>query len=226
MKIVLKIGGSILFEDGKISTKIVQNFKETLEKLRNEGHKIAVIIGGGEIAREYVRVAEEFNVTYTAQDVLGIEVSRINAQLFISIFPEAYPHPPRSYEELRTALNLSDFIFIGGLQPGQSTNAVASLTAEQLQADFLFNCSDVDYVYDKDPNEFKDAKPLHKLKYSEFISIVTKLEQTPGKYSLFDVVGAKIVERSKLKLCFIDGRTPQDIFEVIKGNSKGTIVHG
>jgi len=46
----------------------------------------------------------------------------------------------------------------GGLHPGQSTNGTAALIAEKVHAEQFLNATDVDGVYDRDPNKFKKAK--------------------------------------------------------------------
>lgn len=225
MNVVLKIGGSILFENGRINADRISKFVTLIKQLRDEGHSVAVVVGGGAPAREYSKVARELGASYTIQDKLGIEASRMNARLFQSAFDNAYPNPPTSFDELQVALSTHDLVFVGGIQPGQSTNAVAALVAELTRADWLFNCSNIDYVYDKDPSKNPDAVPFDKLGYSQFIDIVNTLEQKPSGYALFDLVGAKIVQRSKVKLCFVNGEDPQNVVMVLKGENKGTVVY-
>jgi len=41
---------------------------------------------------------------------------------------------------------------------------------------------------------------------------------------LFDIVGLSIVQRSKIKLVFLDGRTPNLLLDVITGKNQGTLV--
>ncbi len=225
MHIVLKVGGSILFENGRIKINRISQYVSLIKELQSEGHSVAVIVGGGAPAREYSKVARELGASYTIQDKLGIEASRMNARLFQSAFDNAYPNPPTSFDELQVALSTHSLVFIGGIQPGQSTNAVAALVAELTRADWLFNCSNIDYVYDKDPSKNPDAKPFERMSYSQFIDIVNNLEQKPSGYALFDLVGAKIVQRSKIRLCFVNGKDPLNVIRVLKGQLKGTVVY-
>ncbi|RMG35565.1 MAG: UMP kinase [Methanobacteriota archaeon] len=225
MNIVLKVGGSILFENGRVKVERISQYVSLIKSLQAEGHSIAVIVGGGAPAREYSKVARELGASFTIQDKLGIEASRMNARLFQSAFDNAYPNPPTSFDELQVALSTHELVFVGGIQPGQSTNAVAALVAELTRADWLFNCSNIDFVYDKDPSLNHDAKPFDKLTYSQFIDIVNNLEQKPSGYALFDLVGAKIVQRSKIRLCFVNGKDPENVIRVLKGENKGTVVY-
>jgi len=226
MKIVLKIGGSILYSGDKINRPLVMEYVEMINKLQERGVSLAVVVGGGRAARDFIGAADYLNVNKSLQDWLGIEAARQNARLFCTAFSHAYPTPPTSYEELMAALMKFNLVFVGGLQPGQSTNAVAAVVAETMRADYIFNLTDVDYVYDKDPDQFSDAKRLEEISYSEFYEIISQNEQNPGTYALFDVVAAQVIGRSNIKLHFVSGRKPENTLAVLDGKKVGTVVYG
>ena len=46
------------------------------------------------------------------------------------------------------------------LHPGQSTNGTAALIAEKIKAEQFLNATDVDGVYDMDPNKYKKSKKI------------------------------------------------------------------
>ncbi|OLS25720.1 MAG: Uridylate kinase [Candidatus Heimdallarchaeota archaeon LC_2] len=224
MKLILKIGGSILFNDNQINVNLIKEWIDLIRKLNQEGHQIGVVVGGGKPARDFAKVAGELGANDSYQDFIGIEAARQNARLLISGLPEAYPHPPKDYQELISIVNSNPLVIVGGFQPGQSTNAVAAIFAEYIQADFLFNLSNITHVFDKDPAKFEDAIPLEKISYDDFAEIIKQNEQSPGKYALFDIVGLSIVQRSEIKLVFLDGRIPNLLLETINGNNNGTII--
>ena len=224
MRLILKIGGSILFENGNISLKLIESWVTTINHLRGLGHEIGIVVGGGIYARKYSLAAKKLGANSSYQDLIGIEVARQNARLFISALRDAYPHPPKDYQELIAAHSSNNLIVLGGFHPGQSTNAVAAIFAEYVEADYLFNLSNITHVYDKDPSKFSDAKPLDRLTYSELSEIIKKNQQSPGKYAVFDTVGMGIVERSGIKLVFLDGHQPQFLLDTLEGKSRGTTV--
>ncbi len=224
MRIVIKIGGSILFKDGRIKTSIVKDWIEKIQKLLDSKIQVGLVIGGGIAARDYIFASKELGATADYQDFLGIESARQNARLFISGFRDAYPTPPENYEELIHAVSTHQLVITGGFQPGQSTNAVAAIFAEHMRADYLFNMSNVDKVFDKDPSKHDDAIPYDTISYDKLSDIITLNEQTPGKYALFDYLGNEIIKRSSIKLVFLNGNHPEYIEEVINGKSRGTIV--
>jgi len=45
-------------------------------------------------------------------------------------------------------------------KPGQSSDSHAIEHAKKYHAKTVINLSNIDYVYDKNPNKYKDAKPL------------------------------------------------------------------
>ncbi|MHA1686366.1 MAG: UMP kinase [Candidatus Heimdallarchaeaceae archaeon] len=226
MRIVLKIGGSLLYKpNNEIDVKLIQEYSQIITELVDNGHKIAVVMGGGKLARTVIKASKELGIAYTFQDIIGVEISRIHALLMIGTLGEiAYRIVPRSFDQLREALSSEKVICIGGLQPAQSTNAVASLIAEIWQADLLINLSDIAKVCDKDPKIYSDAKEYDEISIDQLIKLIDNNRESPGSYDLFDKVGAEIIKRSSIKLIFADGRKPRNVLEIIKGKNVGTVV--
>ena len=88
---------------------------------------------------------------------------------------------------------------MGGTSPGQSTDAVAALMAEYIDADLFINATNVDGVYDKNPKEHKDAKLYKELSSEALIRLLSENSAKAGKYELMDFVAAQIVHRSKIR---------------------------
>jgi uridylate kinase len=80
MRIVAAIGGSIIIKG--YDYKKFHKYAEILRELSKE-HEIFVIIGGGQPAREYIKVARDLGCGEAKCDDLGIELTRINAKLLI-----------------------------------------------------------------------------------------------------------------------------------------------
>jgi len=227
-KIVMKFGGSVLYKENMtLNVDLIKNIIGVINSLYEQGHKIAIVVGGGKLARVIIQASDILGHVTTFKDILAVESTRIHALLVIaSLKDKAYLLVPRSFEEVGKALSTEKIVVTGGLQPGQSTSAVSALLAEYWGADFLLNLTNVDKVYDKDPHRFPDAKPIDKMTSEELLEIITKQEEKPGKYDLFDVVGCEIIKRSKIKLIFINGSDPENIQKVIDGKPIGTIVNG
>lgn len=224
ISLVFKIGGSTLFENQELNIGKITKWVSLLQKLLDKNYKIGVVIGGGKPARNYISAASMLGANKFHQDLLGIESARQNARLFISALPASYPSPPRTFEELLQASHNSDLVICGGFQPGQSTNAVASLFAEILGADYLFNITNIDKVHDKDPNKYADAKAFDELTYEQLSDILDQNEQLPGQYDLFDHLGLDVIIRSSIKLVFLNGDHPEYVHDILENKQRGTVI--
>ncbi len=223
LKIVIKIGGHIF--PSKLESTVILEYAKLFRKLSREGYKIVIITGGGEEARKYITVTRELGGSELVCDLLGIEVSRLNAFLFItSLGNDAYPEPPKNIMDLKKAFEIGKIVVMGGLLPGQSTNAVGILSAEAIGADLFINATDVDGVYTEDPEKSTTAKKLNIVSTNKLLKLVLAGKLSAGSYELFDPVAIKIVERSKIPSWIIDGRKPENIIRVIKGDALGTLI--
>ena len=112
-----------------------------------------MIAGGGKIARHYINLARSLGSDEANLDIMGIEVSRLNAKLLIvALGDQAYSQVPKNLEEVAIAVASGKIVIAGGLHPGQSTNATSALIAETSKASGFVNSTDVDGIYDSDPN--------------------------------------------------------------------------
>ena len=158
-----------------------------------------VVAGGGKIARHYINTAREFGADEATLDSVGIEVSRLNAKLLIAAVGEtAFPSVPADLEAVYAAVSTGKVVITGGLHPGQSTNATAALIAEKVRASQFINATDVDGIYDSDPNKNKNARMFKKISVKECIKILGAENSAAGAYDLMDLVALKVIERSKL----------------------------
>ncbi len=222
--VVLKISGKLLNPYYELSSKLYSEYSRILGELYDEGYSIGVIVGGGDPARKYIGLARELGVNETQCDIIGVMVSRVNAQILISLLGlKAYPKPPESIEEYLRAWSTGRIVVSGGFQPGQSTNAVSALVAEALNTRKLYMAASVDAVYDKDPRKHKDAKKLKEVTLKDLEKVIEQ-DVKAGTYQLLDPLAINILKRSKIQVVLFDGRKPQLLLEAIKGRNPGTII--
>jgi uridylate kinase len=208
---VIKIGGSLLFTEDKELDKVkIEKFCQIFRKSDYSGTTV-IVCGGGIIAREYINVVRSFHGNEALCDTFGIDLSRVNSKLLIASFEDfAYPLVPKSIEELSMALLFKKIIVMGGLQPGQSTTSVAFEVAEFMNAKELIILTDVDGIYDKDPNKYDDAKMLKSLTYKELQEIIFNSsgdkQAAAGEYRIFDAVSLQILKRSNIKTIIMSGK--------------------
>lgn len=217
---VISIGGSVLAPklDSRNFEKNAEAIKEVAKK-----HTVFVVTGGGAIAREYIQVARRLGANEAICDSIGIEVTRLNARLLISALEGgAHPEPPSDYKEADHAASSGKIVVMGGVAPGQTTDAVAAILAEYVQADLLVSATSVNGVYTTDPKK-AGAKKLDKITPEQLVNIVMKSEMRAGARSIMDPLAAKIIERSKIRTIVLDGSNPKSIVDaILKGKHEGT----
>ena len=217
-RIVIKLSGKVF---GIGNTKILKDYARFLVKISKFCQPV-IVAGGGNIARHYISHARASGADESTLDELGIEVSRLNAKLLIyALKHKAYPHPPTTLPEVRHAVDSGLIVVTGGLHPGQSTNGTAALIAEKIKASEFLNATDVDGIYDSDPNKNKKAKKFKRIDLKKLRSLLVKEDSVAGGYDLMDIVALKIIERSKIKTQVLKADL-KAIEKAIKGNSVGT----
>lgn len=218
-RIVIKLSGKIFGMEN--NEKLLKNYAEFLVKI-NKICQPVVIAGGGKIARHYISHARSSGADESTLDELGIEVSRLNAKLLIyALKNKAYPHPPTTLPEVRHAVDSGLIVVCGGLHPGQSTNGTAALIAEKIGAVEFLNATDVDGIYDSDPNKNPKAKKFKRIELRNLRNLLVHEDSVAGGYDLMDIVALKVIERSKIKTRVIKAEI-STIEKAIRGQAVGT----
>ncbi|MGC9047538.1 MAG: UMP kinase [Caldisphaera sp.] len=209
-KIVIKISGSLLYPP---NLEYILKLKENLINLIKKEFKLGIVVGGGPLARAYINTLRNINDSESILDVIGIESARLNAlSLSIALMPYSSPKVPKDIIEAIEISNQNLIPVLGGLQPGHSTNAVSMILAEALGSKLVINMlNGVDGIYTKRPND-NNAKKLFKVSYGEMESLIENMEQIAGSYELLDHVAFDLIKRSKIRVIFIDGKDPDNVY--------------
>ncbi len=220
MKVVISIGG-IFFEDAESIKKVA----EVLEGLA-KSYNLYIVTGGGETARECIKIARNLGANEATCDYIGIDLTRVNAKLLIAALKDvAYPEPFSDYKEVAEAKDEKEnakIAVMGGVSPGYTTDAVAAILAEYVNANLLIDVTSVDGVYDADPRIYPDARKYDRLTAKELVALTAKEELKAGSRIVIDPVAAKIIERSGIKTIVINGINPRNILDAVHGKHHGT----
>lgn len=218
---VVKISGKHVNPEKPV---LVARYAEVLRRLHGEGYRLAVVVGGGRVARDYIAAAGVVGVNRGLRDALGIEAARLNARLLAyALHPLAYPEPPRSLWEALEAAATGRIVVAGGFQPGQSTAGVAAVLAEAMGADILVLATTVAGVYTGDPRREPGARLLERLSYGELRRVLRQSVE-PGHYELLDPLALAIVERSRIPVRVVDGSDPGNVARAVHGEEVGSLV--
>jgi uridylate kinase len=195
-RVVIKLSGSIFSQDANKDS--IKKYTEMLSNISNRVQPI-VITGGGKIARYYINLARNPGSDEANLDIMGIEVSRLNAKLLIAALgDQVYSLVPRNLEQVALAAASGKIVVAGGLHPGQSTNATSALIAETVKASSFLNATDVDGIYDSDPKINNNAKLFKEITVNTCMEILRAESSMAGTYELMDIIALKVIERSKI----------------------------
>ncbi|HZA61347.1 MAG TPA: UMP kinase, partial [Nitrososphaeraceae archaeon] len=185
-RVVIKLSGSIFSQDTDYAK--IRKYAEMLSDISNRVQPI-VIAGGGKVARHYINLARNLGSDEANLDIIGIDVSRLNAKLLITALgDQAYSQVPKNLEEVAIAVDSSKIVIAGGLHPGQSTNATSALIAETSKASSFVNATDVDGIYDSDPNTNTKARLFKEITVNECMEILRVESAMAGTYDLMDII--------------------------------------
>jgi uridylate kinase len=222
-KVVISLGGSILIPSLKKNR--IAEYVPVLEEIAAR-HRLFVVVGGGGAARDYIKVARSLGIDEGTSDEIGILVTRLNATLLIAALGEAaYPKVAESHAEAKKFAESKKIVVMGGITPGQTTDAVAAVLAERVGASVFINLTSVDGVYTADPKKDKKARRLANLTPQQLLGIVGKTALGAGSNNVLDIIAARVVERSGIPLVVLDGSRPENVRDaLLSGKFTGTVV--
>jgi uridylate kinase len=221
VKAVIKIGGFLFGE--RIDSDQVRAHAQILKGLHMEGQQIVVVAGGGETARKYISAARAQGANEAQCDQIGIHATRLNARLLISALGEdAFPEVPETIEELGRYFTAGRIVAMGGLQPAHSTDAVAAIAAEAINADVFIKATDAPGVCTRDPKKHPNAKKLDTISTRELLQLLSAESVAAGGYELIDPIALRVIERSRILAWIIPGDDPANVKRALRGETIGT----
>lgn len=220
-RVLLKISGKIINPE---NAELIGRYALVVSKLVDEGYRVAVVVGGGPYARSYIKCARALGLSNAQADMIGIEVSRVNALLLAYALGErAYVPIPRNIEEVEEAWSTRKVVVVGGLQPGQSTAAVAAIVAETLGIKRILYATDVEGVYDRDPRKFPNVKKLDSITVDELAKVLSQKFEAGG-YELLDPLAMQVVKRSCIEVIVFNGYNIENVVKAARGEAVGTLI--
>jgi len=221
--IVISLGGSILIPS--LEKNKIRGYVPVLGEIAKD-HRLFIVVGGGGEARRYIAVARTLGIDEGTSDEIGILITRLNATLLVSALAEtAYPKVAESHAEAKKFAESGKIVVMGGITPGQTTDAVAAVLAERVGASVFINVTSVDGIYSADPKKNKKAEHYATLTPKQLLRIVGGAALTAGSNTVLDIVAARVVERSHIPLVVLDGNNPENLSRAIRtGKFTGTVV--
>ncbi len=213
--IIVSLGGSLIVPDA-IDTDFLKNFVSLIKEYVEKGFYFVIITGGGKTCRRYNDSLEQIiKPTNEDLDWLGITTTRLNAELVRICFGDL------AYEKISLDPDLipktdRPVIVGGGWRVGNSSDLAAIHSAVQVGAKKVINLSNIDYLYDKDPKVYPDAKIVEKSSWLQFRAILPD-SWVPGSNSPFDPVAAEKAEKEDLEVAIMNGKNIENLKNYLDG---------
>jgi uridylate kinase len=224
MRIVIRLGGSVIASP--VNTDLIVKYSEVVQILKNKNHELVVIIGGGNLAREFISIAKKLKLEEKDQDELAISISRTYAQLFLKTVSRIRNNKiALTLKDVVDRLNERKIAVMGGLKPGITTDAVAALVAKKIQANLIIKATNQDGVYNKDPKKYTNAVKLDKLSYEDLPTILQENNHKAGIHQIVDPEAVKILKNENITLIIVNGFDPNNVIATVQGKKIGTQIN-
>jgi len=223
LRVVIRIGGSVVASPP--NPEIISRYADLLRELKKKGHELVVVVGGGSLARDFIKIARAIGLSESDQDKIAINVSRLFAQLLaMKLGDLGLERIPTSVDEAAERLETDKIVAMGGIKPGMTTDAVAAMVAERIRAELLVKATDQDGIYTKDPKKHPDAKKIDKLSFDDLFQLFEQNKHKAGIHQILDPEAVRILQKERTKTVVVNGFKPENILLAVKEEKIGTTI--
>lgn len=216
---VLSLGGSLIVPNGGIDVSFLSSFHTFIRnQVASKNRRFFITVGGGAITRHYQQAAKAVrkkDLSDSDADWLGVHATRLNAQLIRTVFQDIAD--PRVIKHYEIILKIQSPVAIAaGWKPGWSTDYCAVTVCQDYGLTQVINMTNVDKVYDKDPNKYSDAKPIEEVSWEEYRHMVGG-SWKPGMNAPFDPIASKLAREIGITVKILNGRNFDNLERAFDG---------
>lgn len=227
-RILLKLSGEVLAGEKGVGIDFdkVLDVCKSVKDCCDLGIEVAIVVGGG----NFWRGRSSGAMDRTRADSIGMLATVMNSlalqQGFIDLGVEARVQSAvqivgvvETFNRDKAVSHLEKgrvVIFAGGTgNPFFSTDSGAALRAAQINADVLLKATNVDGIYDKDPNKFSDAVKFDKITHNELLE---------RHLAVMDTAAAAICQENNIPILVFNLNDTSNILKAVCGENTGTVV--
>lgn len=225
--ILIKLSGESL--SGKYGHGLDFDYiKEVCLRIKNVhdmGVRVGIVCGGG----NFLRGRDAHEMDRETADYVGMLATVMNSlvlrDMFLQIGCKAYNQSGLSVKMIDDvdsdkaikALDDGNVIIFGGGtgKPFFSTDTGAALRARDINADIIIKLTNVDGVFDKDPNKYDDAVMYHNVSYQEVLD---------NKLGVMDMEAIEMCRDNHIEIVVMNIDNEDGLVKVINGEMIGTKV--
>lgn len=227
-RILLKLSGEVLAGDKGhgFDFETIGAVCSAVKKLNEMGVEVGLVVGGG----NFWRGRSGGNMDRTRADHIGMLATVMNSlaladsleQLGVTVRVQSaieMRQIAETYIRNRAVRHLEKgrvVIFASGTgNPFFSTDTCAALRAAEIKANVILKATNVDGVFDKDPNKYPDA-----VKYD----VVTHSEVLEKDLKVMDSTAASLCRDNNIPILVFNLSDPENIIRAALGENVGTLV--
>lgn len=227
-RILLKLSGEVLAGDKGhgFDFETIGAVCSAVKKLNEMGVEVGLVVGGG----NFWRGRSGGNMDRTRADHIGMLATVMNSlaladsleQLGVTVRVQSaieMRQIAETYIRNRAVRHLEKgrvVIFASGTgNPFFSTDTCAALRAAEIKANVILKATNVDGVFDKDPNKYSDA-----VKYD----VVTHSEVLEKDLKVMDSTAASLCRDNNIPILVFNLSDPENIIRAVLGENVGTLV--
>lgn len=227
-RLLLKLSGEVLAGEAGhgFDFDVINTVCKAVKDVTDLGVQVGIVVGGG----NFWRGRSSGAMDRTRADSIGMLATVMNSlslqQAFIDLGIDArvlsavqMPGVVETFERDTAVRYLEKgrvVIFAGGTgNPFFSTDSGAALRAAQINADVLLKATNVDGVYDKDPNKFADAVKFDRISHNELLE---------RHLAVMDTAAAAICQENNIPILVFNLNDTENIRRAVCGENAGTIV--
>ena len=227
-RLLLKLSGEVLAGEAGhgFDFDVINTVCCAVKEVVDLGVQVGIVVGGG----NFWRGRSSGAMDRTRADSIGMLATVMNSlalqQAFIDLGIDArvlsavqIPGVVETFARDEAVRHLEAgrvVIFAGGTgNPFFSTDSGAALRAAQINADVLLKATNVDGVYDKDPNKFADAVKFDTISHNELLE---------RHLAVMDTAAAAICRENKIPILVFNLNKIENIRKAVSGENAGTIV--
>lgn len=230
-RVLLKLSGEALMGDKEfgIEQSMLEHYATEIEKVVSLGAQVAIVIGGGNIFRGLS--AHNSGVDRVQGDYMGMLATVINGLALqstlenrsiktrlLSAIPMDKIAEPYIRRRAIRHLEKGRVIILGAGtgNPFFSTDTAAALRATEIEADVIMKGTNVDGVYNADPNKVSDATKYETISFSQVIA---------DKLKVMDITAFTLCQENNVPIVVFDINKPNNFLRLMQGEQLGTLVN-
>ena len=224
-RVLIKLSGeSLMSDDALIDKEKTKEIAKLIKRVREKNIEVGIVIGGGNFFRGrsnndmYPYYVDNMGMLGTMINGIGLMDAMRNCHVDAKMFS---PFPLLDFKtnytdsEILELIKDNVMIFTGGTgHSGCSTDTAASNKASLIKADAIIKLTNVDGVYNKDPNKYSDAIKYDKLTHQDVLN--------NEEIKVMDIAAIVECQKNNIDITVINFNDKENLIRVLEGHEIGT----